>query len=73
MTQALPAIGIRYALRDHVASQPFDAYENNDGTPAVDDLAPGARQRIGHGQADHAGADDQAVDAVHGRADQPTR
>jgi len=42
LSDALPAIGIRYALRDHVASQPFDAYENNDGTPAVDDLAPGA-------------------------------
>jgi len=42
LSDALPAIGIRYALRDHVASQPFDAYENNDGTPAIDDLAPGA-------------------------------
>jgi len=42
LSDALPAIGIRYALRDHVASQPFDAYENNDGIPAVDDFAPGA-------------------------------
>ena len=42
LSDALPAIGIRYALRDHVASQPFDAYESFDGSSTVKDLTPGA-------------------------------
>jgi hypothetical protein len=42
LDDVLPAIGSRYALRDHVASQPFDAYESFDGSSTVDDLTPGA-------------------------------
>jgi hypothetical protein len=42
LSDALPAVGIRYALRDHVASQPFETTAMDDGTTVVDDLAPGA-------------------------------
>jgi hypothetical protein len=42
LSDALPAIGIRYALRDHVASQPFDVTPMDDGTTVIDDLTPGA-------------------------------
>ncbi len=42
LDDVLPVLAERRALRDHVASQPFDAYEGPDGAPVVDDLTPGA-------------------------------
>lgn len=42
LEDVLPALGERRALRDHVASQPFDACEGLDGSSTVKDLTPGA-------------------------------
>ena len=42
LEDVLPALDQRRALRDHVASQPFDAYESFDGSSTVKDLTPGA-------------------------------
>lgn len=42
LEDVLPALGERRALRDHVASQPFHAYESFDGSSTVKDLTPGA-------------------------------
>jgi hypothetical protein len=42
LDDVLPVLAERRALRDHVASQPFDAYESFDGSSTVKDLTPGA-------------------------------
>jgi len=48
LSDALPAIGIRYALRDHVASQPFEVADDllpqGDVVrgPIIDELTPDA-------------------------------
>jgi hypothetical protein len=42
LSDALPAIGIRYALRDHVAAQPFETTDMDDGTTLVESLTPDA-------------------------------
>jgi hypothetical protein len=36
------ALGAHQALREHIQAQPFDACESLDGSPAVDDVTPGA-------------------------------
>jgi hypothetical protein len=42
LSDALPALGERQALREHVRAQPFDVTPMDDGTTVVDDLTPGA-------------------------------
>jgi glycerol-3-phosphate O-acyltransferase len=42
LDDVLPALGKRRALRDHVASMPFETTAMGDGTTVVDDVTPGA-------------------------------
>ena len=42
LDDVLPALGERRALREHVASMPFETTAMDDGTTVVDDLTPGA-------------------------------
>ena len=42
LDDVLPALGERRALREHIASQPFETTAMDDGTTVVDDLTPGA-------------------------------
>ena len=42
LDDVLPALGERQALRDHVASQPFDVRDDEEAGLCIDDVTPGA-------------------------------